>query len=121
MEHAVVLAGLLGGNFGTYAQRFAGMNPVFANYPQFRELLDHLASGPCAGCRKGECLFTACKVKDCVVEKGVDFCFECAEFPCTAHGMPEMLEQRWKKNNEIMKDKGVEAFYEIVSNAPRYP
>ena len=51
---------------------------------------------PCKGCRdeKGDCRFGKnhlCPTWDCVVEKGVAFCNECAGFPCeklrpTMHG-----------------------------------
>jgi len=42
---------------------------------------------PCKGCRdeKGYCKFgpnQQCATWNCVVEKGVQFCHECAEFPC---------------------------------------
>ncbi len=53
---------------------------------------------PCNGCRQieGKCLFVGltketwpnspttgpCETYTCVVEHGVDFCFECQEFPC---------------------------------------
>ncbi|MFC1476958.1 DUF3795 domain-containing protein [candidate division KSB1 bacterium] len=39
----------------------------------------------CKGCRIEEgchMLFAECKGCECVKEKGVDFCFECEEFPC---------------------------------------
>jgi len=41
---------------------------------------------PCKGCReqKGCRLhYTDCPTLDCVTAKGVEFCFECAEFPCS--------------------------------------
>ncbi len=40
---------------------------------------------PCRGCRaeKGCRLhFSSCDTLDCVTRRGLDFCFECAEFPC---------------------------------------
>jgi hypothetical protein len=40
---------------------------------------------PCKGCRtEKRCKFHEgdCDTYNCVAEKGVDFCFECAEFPC---------------------------------------
>jgi hypothetical protein len=119
--HAQVLRGLLGPNFAAYAERFAGMNPVFEGYERFEALLDWLASGSCGGCRGEGCLFTACKVGLCVREQGVDFCFQCAEFPCGRHGMPELLAARWKANNERMKSVGVAAYHEAVKDKPRYP
>ncbi|MHA1131041.1 MAG: DUF3795 domain-containing protein [Candidatus Helarchaeota archaeon] len=39
----------------------------------------------CGGCReaKGQILkFPVCKTYECVTNKGYEFCFECAEFPC---------------------------------------
>lgn len=115
------LAEYLGPNFQGYADRLSAMNPALAKYGGFRELLDSFASGECSGCRGQECLFKACSVPACVREHKIDFCFECEEFPCRKHGMPETLAERWRKNNEIMREKGLEAFYEFVCNAPRYP
>jgi len=40
---------------------------------------------PCNGCRKQQgCRlhWNFCDTLDCVKAKGVEFCFECAEFPC---------------------------------------
>ena len=74
------------GNFGVYAQRFETLigNPVFKNYPEFKEMLDYLASPNCKGCRSEQCkLFKECGVRICHQEKQVDFCYQCDEFPCT--------------------------------------
>ena len=43
---------------------------------------------PCKGCRKesGHCMYgpdQQCATWDCVQEKGVSFCYECAAFPCS--------------------------------------
>lgn len=41
---------------------------------------------PCAGCRdiKGECpvIGSTCPTYLCATEKKIDFCFDCADFPC---------------------------------------
>jgi len=58
------------------------------------ELLAYLASKgipkdklPCAGCRdiKGHCpvIGVPCATYTCATEKGVDFCYDCGDFPCT--------------------------------------
>lgn len=121
-RHAEALAQALGPNFAAYAARFAAMgNPVFENYPAFRELLDYLAQGECTGCRDQGCLFKECKVPACCKEQGVDFCFQCAEFPCHKHGFSERLAELWQKNNEIMRAKGLREYYEIIRKRPRYP
>lgn len=115
------LGSALGENFSEYAKRFEGMNPVFRNYEGFKELLEFFASGSCGGCREKGCMFKDCKVTLCVREHGVDFCFQCAQFPCERHGMPEGLAQRWQKNNETMKKVGIPAWFTGCRNRPRYP
>lgn len=115
------LSDLLGPNFGPYAERLAMFNPVFENYSAFRKLLDYFASGSCRSCRTGDCVFFACPVKDCVKEKGVDFCFQCKGFPCQDPGLSERLRDRWKRNNEEMQRLGVKEFFRKVRGLPRYP
>ena len=111
----------LGENFAQYAERFEGMNPVFAHYPAFAELLDFLASGSCTGCREQGCLFQACKVAECIREQGVDYCFECGEFPCDRHGFPERLEMIWHRNNGKMQEIGPTEWFRLYKDKPRYP
>lgn len=120
-QAAALLQQKLGPNFPAYAERFAQMNPVFHEYPQFRDLLSFMAQGSCEGCRGTGCILTSCKVGHCVREMNVDFCFECDEFPCTRHNLPPALEARWKENNETMLEQGVQEFYHSIRNAPRYP
>lgn len=120
-EAAEYLQELLGDNFSRYAARFAEVEPVFGNYHCFSELLDHLTEGTCTGCRNGECLFSACQVKDCIAEHGVDFCFQCDRFPCEDHGFPEGLKQLWERNNRMMRELGLEGYYQEIKDKPRYP
>lgn len=60
-------------------------NPVMMGALKGRGLNPELI--PCEGCRtnKGVCAFHEgeCATYKCVQQKGVDFCFECDEFPCT--------------------------------------
>jgi len=79
--HSKELQRLLGA-FDVYAERFSKFLPVFKNYPNFKELLHYLTQGDCLGCRKGICKYPNCGVINCYKEKGVDFCFQCSEFPC---------------------------------------
>lgn len=118
---SVGLAEALGPNFGEYAGRLSAFEPALKNYDAFRELLDFFAKGSCRSCREGDCVFFACPVKDCVKEKGVDFCFQCDRFPCEGPGLSESLTKRWRDNNEEMKRVGVEGFFERVKDLPRYP
>lgn len=120
-RHSRTLADLLGPNFSHYAERFAEFDPVFANYAAFREFLNLLARGTCRTCRKGKCLFQGCRVRSCVTGKAVDFCFQCGEFPCETSGLPARLKAIWRRSNELMKEVGVEEYYERIKERPRYP
>jgi C_GCAxxG_C_C family probable redox protein len=120
-QSAADLKAALGDNFAVYAERFAAMNPVFGNYAAFAELLDYLASGSCSGCREAGCLFTACAVPACARRHGVDYCFQCGEFPCDSHNMPAPLAGRWQANNEAMRDLGPAPFFFTRHPKPRYP
>jgi hypothetical protein len=111
------------GNFELYAKRFEILleEPVFKKYPDFKELLDYLASENCRGCRKEQCkLFKTCGVRACHQEKHVDFCYQCEEFPCDKTNFDENLYKAWLRINEIIKKKGIDHYYEITTTRPRY-
>jgi hypothetical protein len=111
------------GNYGRLARLKAATKPEFAGWSQFEVLLDHFARASCGGCRAkdNQCPFT-CKVATCHKENKVDYCFQCKRFPCDG-GDPRTvtpLGERWKQNNERMRDLGVTAFYMEQANFPRY-
>ncbi len=111
------------GNFDIYAQRFVELinEPVFKKYPDFKELLSYFASVDCNGCRKESCkIFKECRVRNCHVHKNVDFCFQCADFPCKDTGFDQHLYQRSVAINRRMKEIGVEKYYEEIKDKPRY-
>lgn len=118
-RHARELRRELGG-FAAVAERFAGMDPAFADYAAFEKVLDRFAGAGCSGCRGGQCLLKACRVKHCVKERGVDWCHQCAAFPCEETGLPPMLHERWKNNNERMREVGVAAYLAEQREKPRY-
>lgn len=120
--HAAALKEKLG-NFTVYAKRFETLvgDPVFKTYPEFREMLAYLAQGNCTGCRNEQCrLFKGCGVRPCHQEKGVDFCFECPDFPCDHTGFDPHLQDRWVAMNQKIREIGLEAFYDQTRDAPRY-
>lgn len=119
--HARGLEAGLGPNFATYAERFTALEPVFEKYAAFQELLAYVSKGVCGGCRTQGCLFKQCRLPGCVKAHEVDFCFQCAAFPCEEHGLPPRLEACWKKNNELMRVKGLREYFEHVKTLPRYP
>jgi hypothetical protein len=115
------LAELLGSNFKTYAKRFQGMNPVFDGYEEFRDLLEFMGQGTCRGCRSGGSLFHQCPIQMCVMERGIDFCYQCEDFPCELDGVPGMLKKRWEANNTKLQSMGPEKYLEMLRGKHRYP
>lgn len=118
-RHSVELRRLLG-SFDSYAERFSKFLSVYQNYPSFKELLAHFSQASCKGCRQGECKYPNCGVATCYKQKGVDFCFQCAEFPCDKSNFDPNLHARWIKMNNRMKEIGVEAYFEETKDMPRY-
>jgi hypothetical protein len=118
-EHAERLRDLLG-EFGRYAEKFSAFLPAFKNYPAFREMLDHFCGADCAGCRKGSCANPGCGVRTCFRRKGVDYCFQCGEFPCDKTNFDPDLKERWVRTNARMREIGVEKYYEETKDLPRY-
>jgi hypothetical protein len=111
------------GNFEIYAKRFSELlgEPVFNKYPDFSDLLNYFSSVDCQGCRKEQCkIFADCKVRDCHKSKGVDFCFQCPEFPCMNTGFDKHLYKRSVLINRRMKKIGIEEYYNEVRDEPRY-
>lgn len=111
------------GNFHVNAKRFETIleNPIFGKYPDFKEMLDYFASENCRGCRVEKCkLFKACGVRPCYEDKGVDFCFQCDEFPCDKTNFDPGLYKVWVTVNEKIRAIGVEQYCEKARRSPRY-
>jgi len=108
------------GNYRRLAPIRARADYEFAGYEQFEKILNSLAGASCEGCRgvNSRCPVN-CKAKSCHREKGVDFCFQCADFPCKSE-MEIPTGERWRKMNQHMRDIGVEAYYEEQCKLPRY-
>jgi hypothetical protein len=111
------------GDFDAYAKRFVELidEPSFLKYPKFKELLTYFSAGQCQGCRKEKCkMFKNCRVRDCHVQKNVDFCFQCPDFPCNNTGFDEHLHKRSVDINWRLKEIGVEKYYEEIKDKSRY-
>ncbi|OPZ59383.1 MAG: hypothetical protein BWY87_01031 [Deltaproteobacteria bacterium ADurb.Bin510] len=108
------------GNFDGYAERFSRIKPAFAGYPQFKELLAHLTTGACAGCRRAAACYPGCGVAPCCRAKGVDFCGECPDFPCDHSNLDENLKRRWLEMSARIREIGAEAYYAETKELPRY-
>lgn len=76
---------------------------------------------PCAGCLNSDkgkpehC--RKCKIKDCIKDKGLSYCFECSDYPCK---LIKNLEKSYNKryqaslmeNSNTVRQHGLEIFME---------
>ena len=116
---AAGLAKALAG-FENMAPRVADRFPVLRGYEGFAGVLELFAGAACAGCRHGGSALPFCAARTCFKEQGVDFCFQCAEYPCTRNSYPENLMQRWRAKNDRMLEVGVKQYYQESLERPRY-
>ena len=108
------------GNYRRLAAMKAGMRPEFAHYDEFVALLESFASAACSGCRGGNVTCPLdCSARTCHKDNGVDFCFQCGEYPCDKQ-FDGRLRERWRTINDRMKEIGVAAYYEEQNKLPRY-
>jgi len=107
-------------NYGRVAKMKVEKNPIFSGYAQFEEILNSFSMASCGGCRseRVQCPIV-CEAKTCHREKGIDFCFQCGEYPCEKQ-FSGRLRERWKEKNDRMKETGVVDFYYEQKNLPRY-
>lgn len=118
-ELSTQLAKLLNGYLRVSKVR-KDINPVYSNYPQFEEMLNLFTQAACSGCRGDNVLCPIeCVAGRCTREKGIDFCFQCEEFPCSKQIDP-LTKERWLKFNQRMKEIGVVEFCQEQSKLPRY-
>ncbi|WP_027183032.1 DUF3795 domain-containing protein [Desulfovibrio inopinatus] len=117
--HAKALREELGA-FGKHAHLFATMDPAFSEYEAFARVLVRLTSGNCESCRTGACILGTCGIQACAAKRGIDFCFECCDFPCEPENTPELVKKRWLHNNNRMKTIGIEQYCAASFKEPRY-
>lgn len=106
--------------FENMAPRVADRIPGLLEYDRFADILEFFAGASCAGCRAGGAALPFCAARTCFREKGVDFCFQCDEYPCGRNSFPENLHARWREHNDRMREVGVERFYRESLERPRY-
>lgn len=106
--------------FEKVAPKIGDFIPALKNYPQFQDILTFFTQADCTGCRYGESPFPLCAAKTCFREKGVDFCFQCDEYPCERNRFHPELDSHWRYSNDRMKEIGIEAYYHEQKTKPRY-
>jgi Protein of unknown function (DUF3795) len=116
---ATELAGSLEG-FENMASKLIERAPVLEDYAAFAKVLGFFTEAGCTGCRAGGCPLPFCAARVCYQEKGVDYCFQCDEYPCGRNSYPEEFGSRWRDKNDRMREVGVEQFYRESLGSPRY-
>jgi len=106
--------------FENMAPKVADRAPVLEDYDRFVEILGFFSQATCAGCRAGGCPLPFCAARVCHQEKGVDYCFQCDEYPCERNSYPENMDRRWRGNNDRMREVGIEQSYRESLDMPRY-
>lgn len=118
-ELSAILSRHLAG-YSRVAKMKEGLKPVFAGYQQFEAVLNNFTQAACSGCRGDNILCPLeCSPKTCTREKGLDFCFQCGDFPCERE-IDARLRDRWLEFNQRMREVGVEEFYRERCSLPRY-
>jgi len=110
-------------NLLAFAERYGSLRLIAnansaCNFDEFMKGLKWLASQdkPCKGCRFGGgwSWWPDCPVRDCVIQKRLDFCYQCSDFPCNKLKEDPFVEHRKaivEANNQI-KSLGIEKYAE---------
>jgi hypothetical protein len=94
------------------------------DFDEFMQGLRWLASQEnCKGCRFGGgwSWWGGCPVRDCCIQKDIDFCYQCEDFPCKKLGEEPLLERKKamvEANNQI-KTMGIESYVQLLKKKYR--
>lgn len=108
------------GSYDSFLKSCPGSRPISGKYPDFKEVLEYLANVKCKGCREDHCLGSDCIVPECVKGKGIDFCYQCEDFPCDQTGFSDDLRAKWIRKNNKLKEIGMAVYFEEEKQIPHY-
>lgn len=122
--------------FERIAKKYKKVAPELKDYPKFIKVLEYIGSQDCLGCRMGggkehgaACMPATCTMVLCSRDKGLDFCYQCSDFPCEIipytmkkdkNEGHEGLIEIWLKCNKKMKEIGLNKYFQIKKSEPRY-
>jgi len=106
-------------NLLAYAERYGSLKLIVnaqnaCDFDEVMKGLRWLASQdqPCKGCRFGGgwSWWSNCPVRDCCFQQGIDFCYECGDFPCRKLKEEPLLERKREmiEANNQLKALGIE-------------
>lgn len=108
-------------NLLAFAERYGSLRLIAdannaCDFDEFIKGLKWLASQEqlCKGCRFGGgwSWWGDCPVRDCCIQKGADFCYQCEDFPCKKLRKEPLLKRKKEMievNNQIKK-LGIESY-----------
>lgn len=100
------------------SMKLIAQNENACDYYEFMKGLKWLASKeePCKGCRFGGgwSWWPDCPVRDCLIQKGLGFCYQCDDFPCQKLKEEPLLENKKMiiKTNYEMKSSNLEEYFQ---------
>ena len=87
------------------------------SYTELKVSLEWLSERElCKGCRssgKGS-WWPDCPIRKCILEKGIDFCFNCDLFPCDKIEKTTIKDRIIKANNYLATHKPKESYYDPI-------
>lgn len=94
------------------------MDPFYAGL----KMIAYYAGQSCPGCRGGAnaCTLENCVFRPCTLEKGVDFCAECDEFPCGKPDLPQVFMDIWRESGRRIREVGAARFFEEEKDVPHF-
>jgi len=105
--------------------RLIAQDQKACNFNEFLKGLRWLASQdkPCKGCRSGGgwSWWPDCPVRDCTAQRGLDFCYQCADFPCKKLKQEPLLPYKTAiiETNNRIKKIGIERHVEQLKELHR--
>jgi len=117
-------------NLLAFAEKYGSLRLIAdsrnaCNFHEFMKGLKWLASQtePCKGCRFGGgwSWWQDCPVRSCCTQKGVDFCYQCEDFPCRRLKTEPLLERKEAmiEANDQIKRIGIENYTEQLKERYR--
>jgi len=112
-------------NLLAYTERYGSLRLISeannaCSFDEFMKGLRWLASQekPCKGCRFGGgwSWWPDCPVRDCCIPKGVDFCYQCEDFPCKKLKEEPLLNRKKAiiEANKKIKTIGIEHWMALL-------
>ncbi len=119
--------------FERIAKIYEKVAPELKDYPKFMRVMEYFGRQDCLGCRFGggkehgaACMPETCTMVLCPTDKGLDFCYQCPDFPCKIipftmkKAKNEGLVEIWLKCNRRMKKIGLDRYLKEKKTEPRY-